>query len=80
MTTAALTYIDTPLKEERSSLDAMEGQDSWGLPRDLDQAWFWTESWQAGEAAVDAAYAAGDYRTFDDVEDFLGDLDSDTDE
>jgi hypothetical protein len=41
----------------------------------LDQAWFWTPGWQAGEAEVSAELAAGLGEVFDNVEDFLADLD-----
>lgn len=43
---------------------------------DASQAWFWTEEWQAREREADEAYAAGSYKTFDDVESFLSDLDA----
>lgn len=46
------------------------------LEIDPDQAWFWTNRWQAGERAVEENYAAGRYETFDDVESFLADLDA----
>lgn len=39
-----------------------------------DQAWFWTEEWQAGEREVDANYAAGNSITHDNVEDFVAAL------
>ena len=44
--------------------------------RDPSQAWFWTERWQQMEREADADYAAGRYKTFDDVESFLADLDA----
>ncbi len=43
---------------------------------DASQAWFWTERWQAMEREADEDYAAGRYKTFDDVESFLDDLDA----
>jgi len=43
---------------------------------DASQAWFWTERWQVMEREADADYAAGRYKTFDDVESFLDDLDA----
>jgi bifunctional DNA-binding transcriptional regulator/antitoxin component of YhaV-PrlF toxin-antitoxin module len=43
---------------------------------DASQAWFWTERWQAMEREADEDYAAGRYKTFDDVERFLDDLDA----
>ena len=47
------------------------------VPIDPDQAYFWTEQWQAGEQEVDAEVAAGHVKTFDTMEDFLADLDND---
>jgi AbrB family looped-hinge helix DNA binding protein len=41
---------------------------------DATQAWFWTERWQRMEREADADYAAGRFKTFDDVETFLEDL------
>lgn len=35
------------------------------------QEWFWAEEWQAAEREVDADLAAGNYETFDTVEDFF---------
>lgn len=43
---------------------------------DPSQAWFWTKRWQRMERQADDDYAAGRYKTFDDVEDFLADLDA----
>jgi len=39
--------------------------------RDLDQAWFWTESWQEGEREVDAEIAAGLGTFYESGEAFL---------
>lgn len=41
---------------------------------DASQAWFWTERWQRMEREAEADYGAGRYKTFDDVEAFLDDL------
>lgn len=41
---------------------------------DSTQAWFWTPSWQAGEAEAEADIAAGRTRTFDSDEAFLRSL------
>ena len=38
--------------------------------RDPDQAWFWTEEWQAGEREADAQQAAGLGVAFDSDEEF----------
>ena len=43
---------------------------------DPSQAWFWTKRWQRMERQADENYAAGYYKTFDDVESFLADLDA----
>ncbi|MHB8618686.1 MAG: AbrB/MazE/SpoVT family DNA-binding domain-containing protein [Chloroflexota bacterium] len=43
---------------------------------DPSQAWFWTRRWQRMERQADQDYAAGRYQTFDDMEDFLADLDA----
>lgn len=40
------------------------------------QAWFWTERWQRMEREADSDIAAGHVATFDDVDDFLADLDT----
>ena len=45
------------------------------VPRD--QAWFWTEEWQAGEAEADADIATGRVTRFDTDEDFLASLEGD---
>lgn len=37
-------------------------------------AWFWTEEWQAGEREVDQLLAAGQVTTTDGVEEFLASL------
>jgi antitoxin MazE len=46
------------------------------LPVAADQAWFWTERWQRMEREADDDIAAGRVAQFDDVEDFLADLDA----
>jgi predicted transcriptional regulator len=38
------------------------------------QEWFWAEAWQAAERQVETDLAAGNYETFDTMEDFLKDL------
>ncbi|MGH2354292.1 MAG: AbrB/MazE/SpoVT family DNA-binding domain-containing protein [Chloroflexota bacterium] len=43
---------------------------------DPEQAWFWTERWQQMEREADADFAAGRYKTYDDVECFLADLEA----
>ncbi len=43
---------------------------------DPSQAWFWSERWQQMEREADEDYAAGRFKTYDDVESFLTDLDA----
>jgi predicted transcriptional regulator len=38
------------------------------------QEWFWAEGWQTAEREVDSDLAAGNYETFDTMEDFLNGL------
>lgn len=42
---------------------------------DATQAWFWTPTWQAGEAEAAAEIARGDARVFTSGDDFLASLD-----
>jgi AbrB family looped-hinge helix DNA binding protein len=46
------------------------------VPVPSDQAWFWTERWQKMEHQADGAIAAGKVASFENVDDFLADLDS----
>ena len=39
-----------------------------------DQAWFWSEAWQAGERTSEADLVEGRYQDFDTMEDMLRDL------
>jgi hypothetical protein len=41
-----------------------------------DQAWFWTEQWQAGEREVDANIAAGRGTFYGDTDEFVAALDA----
>ena len=50
------------------------------VPVPADQAWFWTERWQAREREADAHVAAGETRTHESAEDFLAHLDAVVDE
>jgi len=45
------------------------------LPHRADQAWFWTERWQAMEREAEADITAGRTHTFDSAEQFVADLD-----
>jgi bifunctional DNA-binding transcriptional regulator/antitoxin component of YhaV-PrlF toxin-antitoxin module len=46
------------------------------LPVSADQAWFWSDRWQAAERAVDAHVAAGEVTTHASPEDFLAHIES----
>ena len=46
------------------------------LPVPVDEMWFWTEGHQAAEREAEDDLAAGRFRTFDDAESFLADLES----
>lgn len=39
-----------------------------------DQAWFWSDEWQAGEREAEADVAARRVQVFDSMEDLLADL------
>jgi len=41
---------------------------------DPEQAWFWSEEWQAGERKVDEDLRLGRYEDFDDMDDFIASL------
>lgn len=45
------------------------------LPRRADQAWFWTDRWQAMEREAEEDIAAGRTRVFDSAGEFIADLD-----
>lgn len=44
------------------------------LPHRAEQAWFWTERWQAMEQEAQDDIATGRTETFDNAEEFLADL------
>jgi AbrB family looped-hinge helix DNA binding protein len=46
------------------------------VPVPSDQTWFWSERWQRMEHQADDAIAAGEVASFENVDDFLADLDS----
>ncbi|MGA9349505.1 MAG: hypothetical protein WBW48_11990 [Anaerolineae bacterium] len=46
------------------------------LAAETDQAYFWTEQWQAMERAADEAAAQGQFRTFDSMDEMLDFLDA----
>lgn len=43
-------------------------------PHDPEQAWFWSDEWQAKEREADEDLARGDYEVFDHFEDFVNSL------
>lgn len=72
----ALVIAVVLVRTERRARGAVEA----GLDRiahqlgALDQAWFWTPEWQAGEAEADDDLAAGRASNHDTSEDFLAAL------
>jgi len=62
------TVLDVKVEEGRIVLTPQ-------LLVDADQAWFWTERWQAMEKEADADFAAGRSVLAEDVESFLDELD-----
>jgi bifunctional DNA-binding transcriptional regulator/antitoxin component of YhaV-PrlF toxin-antitoxin module len=50
------------------------------LPHSAEQAWFWTERWQAMEREAEADIASGRTETFASPEEFIADLDREADE
>jgi antitoxin MazE len=41
-----------------------------------DQAWFWTEKWQAEEKIVDEQIRNGQVKSFDNIDNLIEDLDA----
>lgn len=50
------------------------------LPHRADQAWFWTERWQAMERETQDDIAAGQVETFESGDEFLADLEREANE
>lgn len=48
------------------------------MATDPDQAWFWTEDWQAGERQADAEIAAGELAVYDDMSALFAEADAAT--
>lgn len=46
------------------------------LAIDATQAWFWSRRWQQMERDADEDFAVGRHATFDDIDEFLADLDA----
>ena len=64
---------DTPVSEMiRQAIDSYLAAHQKPRPG---QEWFWSEAWQKAEHEVEAELAAGEYETFDNMEDFLASLD-----
>jgi AbrB family looped-hinge helix DNA binding protein len=58
----------------------LEGSRLMLLPKqviDKDQAWFWTEEWQAAEREVEEDLRAGRVKTFDNLSELVADLEDD---
>jgi hypothetical protein len=67
------------LDEPGAQLEIIERQDGVielrpTLPVPVDEMWFWTQGHQAAEQEAEDDLAAGRYRTFDDAQSFLADL------
>ena len=73
--------------EERQQIEALAHQRGYKTPTEYvraliesdstaahDQAYFWSESWQAGERKADEDIAAGRVATFDTMDDLIADL------
>jgi bifunctional DNA-binding transcriptional regulator/antitoxin component of YhaV-PrlF toxin-antitoxin module len=50
------------------------------VPVRADQAWFWSDRWQAMEREADDEIAAGNVSQFESADEFLADLDDEADE
>ncbi len=62
----------TPISEMiRSAIDGYLTQNQKPKPG---QEWFWSEAWQAAEREAEADLAAGNYETFDTMDEFLASL------
>lgn len=46
------------------------------VPVPVDQAWFWTPDWQAGEQRVDRHVQGGGIKVSEDMDDLIKDLDA----
>lgn len=54
-------------RERRKASDYIDSTNAVGI----DQLWFWTEEWQAGERKVEEYIQDGNVQTFDTAEEFL---------
>jgi bifunctional DNA-binding transcriptional regulator/antitoxin component of YhaV-PrlF toxin-antitoxin module len=69
------------LDEPGAQLEVVEREDGVielrpTLPVPVDEMWFWSEGHQAAQREAEDDLAAGRFRTFDDAESFLADLES----
>ena len=69
------------LDEPGAQLEVVEREDGVielrpTLPVPVDEMWFWAEGHQAAEREAEDDIAADRFRTFDDAESFLADLES----
>lgn len=53
---------------------AIHSQTKERIEIDPEQAWFWTEEWQAKERQADEDIAEGRYEEFDNLDDFIASL------
>lgn len=82
MRTAIQQYDDELSERARRKLDAIQRIDYIHAliaadAIDPDQAYFWTDEWQAAEREADEDIAAGRVKAFDTMDEFLADLISD---
>ncbi len=61
-------YLEASIKEGMITLKPKELIDN-------DQSWFWTKEWQEEEREADEDIKAGRVKEFDNVEDFIKELD-----
>jgi bifunctional DNA-binding transcriptional regulator/antitoxin component of YhaV-PrlF toxin-antitoxin module len=69
------------LDEPGAQLEVIEREDGVielrpTLPVPVDEMWFWAEGHQAAEREAEDDLVAGRFRTFDDAQSFLADLES----
>ena len=71
-----LRYLSLTTGKPISTLisDALDEYLKVNQPVKPGQEWFWSEAWQAAERDVDSDLSAGNFETFDSMDDFLKDL------
>jgi hypothetical protein len=76
---ALIEQIDVRLRSlPPSKLEVVLDFVSYLAERDPDQAWFWTTEWQAGERQADEDLSSGNYEDFDNMDDFIASLKTET--